>query len=502
VSINPERKTTEKGQATEPYQSRVVRILLYTLIGLAISHFDLFGLLSAGNRTAERIFVVISAAFNETPREDLVSIVALDNDSLRAIGESGWPMSYKRHGQIISKIMRNCPRALFIDFDLQSTDPDDLSDIEDELQAAAAEISRMQNPNCSRMLERRNLFFVAPESETQMSPPQRVLVKYATPVDANFSFKALDSGLYPLLDDDSNPGNHTISPVLRMYRAYTVQQTPKKDLPDSERLKIGNFKAPMVLQWSLEEHPYQQRCTGPSYCSSVGVSFAVHGILGNHQANSAKPIQPCLSTLYMKAESLLQHYNQGKDEDGGVCFSGTGASIPEAETGCLKDNPICGRLVLYGGNIAQSIDLVRTPAHGLIPGVFFHAAALSNLVNYNEEYFYKLDRAFENILSVILTILFSVLFVVGSGLLNRMALPATTSEDDWLSADRNKFPKAAALFVLGCIVVATGFALTFVLHVDMIHLTVLALGHLAIITAVHASGLYWVFMKSFRLVFS
>ena len=56
-----------RSQAKEPYLSRVVRILLYALCGLAISHFDLFGLASTGNRAAERIFFVISAAFNNPP---------------------------------------------------------------------------------------------------------------------------------------------------------------------------------------------------------------------------------------------------------------------------------------------------------------------------------------------------------------------------------------------------------------------------------------------------
>lgn len=157
---------------------------------------------------------------------------------------------------------------------------------------------------------------------------------------------------------------------------------------------------------------------------------------------------------------------------------------------------------------------MRTPAHGLIPGVFFHAAALSNLVNYDEGYFYKLNVTFEKILSVALIFLFSTLFVLGSGWLNGTVLSASTGDDtgrqakngigadsDWLAGDRKKSIKAAALLLLTGGIIAIGFSLTFAFHADMIRLTVLALGHLGIMTAIHASGLYWILMRPFQFIF-
>ncbi len=44
------------------------------------------------------------------------------------------------------------------------------------------------------------------------------------------------------------------------------------------------------------------------------------------------------------------------------------------------------RLVLVGANITSTGDLVESPVHGQLPGVYLHAMALDNLINAGMDY--------------------------------------------------------------------------------------------------------------------
>ena len=77
---------------------------------------------------------------------------------------------------------------------------------------------------------------------------------------------------------------------------------------------------------------------------------------------------------------------------------------------------IKNKVVLIGTNLTGVSDFYETPMYGLVPGVFVHAMAFDNLVNYQQDY-YKDGDSFEvfgiDLPSVIEVIVLGVLLVIG-----------------------------------------------------------------------------------------
>ncbi|MBL4712595.1 MAG: CHASE2 domain-containing protein, partial [Gammaproteobacteria bacterium] len=68
------------------------------------------------------------------------------------------------------------------------------------------------------------------------------------------------------------------------------------------------------------------------------------------------------------------------------------------------------KVVMYGLSLEGLHDNIDSPVHGLLPGVFFHAMALDNLMHYGADYVHASDDRIERInqyIWIVMTLLFS-----------------------------------------------------------------------------------------------
>ncbi|MDU1661953.1 MAG: ATP-binding protein, partial [Stenotrophomonas maltophilia] len=70
----------------------------------------------------------------------------------------------------------------------------------------------------------------------------------------------------------------------------------------------------------------------------------------------------------------------------GLTLSASDLEVSSPEDQALVAGLLRDRLVMVGASITSTGDLVQSPVHGLIPGVYLHAMALDNLINKGMDY--------------------------------------------------------------------------------------------------------------------
>jgi predicted enzyme related to lactoylglutathione lyase len=97
----------------------------------------------------------------------------------------------------------------------------------------------------------------------------------------------------------------------------------------------------------------------------------------------------------------------------------------------LKD-ALKDKMVMYGLSLEGLHDNVDTPVHGLLPGVFFHAMTLDNLMHYGSDYVHATDEGIEQVNQYIwlaMTLVFSLLLFH----YDRKQYRFTSSCDRWVN---------------------------------------------------------------------
>jgi hypothetical protein len=155
------------------------------------------------------------------------------------------------------------------------------------------------------------------------------------------------------------------TPALALYRQF-CKDAPCTDLPaDAE---AAAQLQPIAVQWCLKLAPEQAKVADIRHCAPPR-NFVIDWVAQFFQAvfwkldDSAQA--RCPFSLTLSASDLE-------------------VSSPEDQAlvaGLLRD-----RLVMVGASITSTGDLVQSPVHGLIPGVYLHAMALDNLIYKGMDY--------------------------------------------------------------------------------------------------------------------
>ena len=81
-------------------------------------------------------------------------------------------------------------------------------------------------------------------------------------------------------------------------------------------------------------------------------------------------------------DSQADHDNQA--EGGGIGAPSTAPVISDiCEKALALKSAIQGRHIIYGGNLSMATDIILSPTHTPLPGAYFHAMALDNLLEYS-----------------------------------------------------------------------------------------------------------------------
>jgi len=148
-----------------------------------------------------------------------------------------------------------------------------------------------------------------------------------------------------------------------LYREYCRAGASCRDLPEDAAAALA--KPPVALRWGRELSPLQHLATSVAKCSVAGNSLFEQLLQAMFWKIRDSGQATCAYTLTLKASALE-------------------ASSPEDRA--LLMRMLSDKLVLVGAQITSAGDLIQTPVHGMLPGVYLHAMALDNLISYGMHY--------------------------------------------------------------------------------------------------------------------
>ncbi|MEF2145034.1 MAG: CHASE2 domain-containing protein [Desulfovibrionaceae bacterium] len=324
--------------------------VIWGVVGGLWSTLDPFGLGRASSAYSQQIVDRVTAPFYSSAGQDRIVVVLIDDATLESRGE-GWPPPYDTYSTFIYRILRQHPKALFVDIMLERMRLRDKESFElahDTLAALVPEygiplIFGQSSPGAP------NLFKDIPGVETAAitwnGPGYPLLLSgvgqtQLTPAASLYQHVCAEADIgSPGCPENIDPPH---APPLVPQWGIAISQTmrDRELLPDDDTLFVAPTFADRLLR------------SGSLLCHSLFVG------LDSNAADAAREKWPY-------AVTVMAH-----DLD-----------KPQIR-GLLRD-----KAVLLGVSIAGSTDMVVTPANGKLPGVYLHAMALDNLMRYGSRYY-------------------------------------------------------------------------------------------------------------------
>lgn len=333
---------------------------------------DPFGLSGAVEGHSQTIFQKATAPFYPNTAQSQIAVVLIDQPALARRGES-WPPRYLYYEEVIRRVAKQGPSAIFLDVLLEDRRPYDdslplaLAALEDTLASTGVPLYLATLDDGQR-----NLFAQVPGTQLAMAGWSGLNGDYPLLVGEDNRYGRMASAGHGQCSADSPP-----TAAFALYRQLCEQGVQQGCPEGVARGEVERFCSPMVVQWGYNVAPEVRardllsasQCKAPD--QSVGGRFlSSMQILWSslltsfHAETAALGQQTCPYTLTVREEDLSSARSRG----------------------LLKD-----RVVLIGTSLAGIHDLVESPVHGQLPGVYLHAMALDNLLTWHDRYFTRGD---------------------------------------------------------------------------------------------------------------
>jgi CHASE2 domain-containing sensor protein len=352
--------------------SRLLRGALHSLLLAAVAlfflNFNLVGTASPSKRFSQDL---VYAWFGDeawlyprpierargAPAQPHVVVVMLDESAL-ALRGARWPVPVQFHAQFLAELEVLRPRAILLDFLL--IDPGPRVDTCDLLSVAA----RLRSEGIPVYLAVTRPDDLAPMDavgcrDSSGAPIRATQVFTPVAVQRQADDSDFVGRRYPFEQraDDAPAGTGITSAAVRMY----CDATGGPAACVARLTRALPAEAGFELAWSPEGDPFNQHW---SHASCEEIASPVRAIL-NQPALPRESKCPPVATLF--ATALLS-----PEEDPTL-----GAANERLFS--LAD----GAFLMVGGDFRGSGDLVTTPLHTLLPGVYYHAVALQNLLAFD-----------------------------------------------------------------------------------------------------------------------
>ena len=354
--------------------------LLLASVALFFLNFNLLGTASPSKRYSQDLVYawfgneawlyprVAPAGASSTGRPRVV-VMMLDEPAL-ALRGARWPVPVEFHAQFLAELEVLRPRAIMLDFLL--LDPAPQQDM-CELLTVGLRLRLAGIPLYLAVTRPEDL---APMDAAACRDANGALIRgrqVFTPVSVQRQADGSDfvSRRYPFeqrADADAKPGSGLPSAAVRMF----CDAGPTPDACLRRLTSVAAADAGFELAWSPQGDSFNQRW---SHASCIETISPVKAIL-NEPVLPRESACPPVATLF--AGALLS-----PDVDPAL-----GAGNEALFT--LTD----GAFILVGGNFRGSGDLVTTPLHTLLPGIYYHAVALENLLAFDGQP--KVRKEFRN----------------------------------------------------------------------------------------------------------
>lgn len=336
----------------------------------ALDKLDPFGLSKQVHSYSERLVQKVTAPFYGSAAQERIAVVLIDQASLAARGES-WPPRYVYYEEVVRRIAKQKPAAIFLDVLVE-----DKRAYDDSLavarQALGDTLSKTGVPLYLATLTPKNnsVFNGVPGTQTTLSGWRGYANDYPLAISPGHFYGENDSQLEPEENCDST--QHRTA-ALQLYQHICDKGLQQGCAAYGEAGAEKQFCDAMVVQWGRNVSkvvPERQlisesQCTAIEQSVSVRIGESLHAFFaslfsGLDESELKQLRQPCPYTVTIREEDLSS----------------------EKVRGVLTD-----RVVMIGLSLPGIHDIVDSPVHGQIPGVYLHAMALDNLLTWNASYY-------------------------------------------------------------------------------------------------------------------
>lgn len=340
------------------------RAAFYAVLGIFLLQADLFNINERSDAAYQDAFYKLAAPFYPSNAQQDIAIVLINDKSIDSLYNHGqisaneWPIQYADHSEVLNKILGYKPKAIFADIYFKkerSTDP-----TFKQLSLTINRAHRRDTP----------LLFAGGFIDEELTDIQRKLNKHnGLTLNGWEGF----GEYYPLSVE------HKTTAAFDLYRTACLQENPLPSctpplLNDSQ---LDANQAISVNWGSKGVTPASIERTGTCNTSGYSIlSMLSKGLLEGFAGQSSDHTQPlCDYHPVIYADELFAITKRDCNE-----VPATKAASCKQEKTTLR-NTLENRIVLYGVHLEGLQDLIDSPVHGKVPGLFYHSMALDNLIS-------------------------------------------------------------------------------------------------------------------------
>lgn len=310
-------------------------------IAWAALNLSLFG---ASDRADKYVQDVINTHFTRLlypypPHPDITVVLLTDHALNTDLQQGRWPVRYDFHGRVLKAIWEQTPKAVFIDFMWLSQRAQNADGSYQDGTQLVRQLQNFKNSNIP-------VFLASSPAVRDNWKELDGLVKWVS-VPLGFDVSDFVARRYPP-NAKERPTDEDGVPTAAFHIAHTLCRLPDKPT------------ATMDIVWSAqvngENHAWMFPDQAPRTTGLADVLLKGHeGVAMDTPFNRTLFVRDLLNPVGESREERLKYYLHNK-------------------------------IVLYGANVQGVNDLVFTPARSIQPGVYFHAMALDNLLNWGPNY--------------------------------------------------------------------------------------------------------------------
>ncbi|SFP52511.1 CHASE2 domain-containing protein [Pseudomonas borbori] len=310
------------------------------LLMLFVTFFNPFGLRESSEQSTETWLLRMFAPSYPAQAQADVVVVLIDDQALARM-QASWPLRYNEQARLLRQLLSYQPKSVFVDVLFTQRRYDGGSTV--SLQRVLSSADEQGIPLI--LADYRDA-----EGRSQMLTELRALARTAQVNWSGFGER------YPLLLVPGESDSRT--PALQMYQQGCVD----------EACALEPFAEPLLVRWGYWSDGRMSRFVDLSGCGVRGQRsnamqllsmLGTDSVRSQRDANAVERPQPCPYTRTLYA-------NQLRDP-----------RVAEV---------LRGKHVLLGAHIRGIPDLVMSPVQGQLPGVYWHAMALDNLLTQGREY--------------------------------------------------------------------------------------------------------------------
>lgn len=314
---------------------------------------DPFGLASSSDKASAQWLNRMFASGYSGAGQQRVAVVLIDDAYVMRNGTS-WPMPYGEQSKLFKRLLAYKPKAVFVDL-LYSHDHS-YGDPQRGSQLLANVFERYQRQGIPLFLA--NTGVVRGEGGRANTLEHFARVSQPAPV----VWDGVDDK-YPLAVETVSGPMET--PAMALYRQFCAAQSCDalpEDAQASARLQ------PIAVQWGVRLASQQAQIADIRECAAPR-HFLLDGIAQFFQA------------VFWKLDDSAQARCPYS-----LTLSASDLEVSAPQDQALLADLLRDRLVMVGASITSTGDLVQSPVHGQIPGVYLHAMALDNLISKGMDY--------------------------------------------------------------------------------------------------------------------